>query len=59
MLLKSRITCDVTICKMFYFVARVRLVGLVGCALEFLDRIGLGIGLELGLVFGCILYVAS
>ena len=35
-------------CFMLYFMAR---VGLVGCALEFLGRIGLGLGL--GLVFGC------
>jgi len=37
---------------MLYFVAH---VGLVGCALEFLGHIGLGLGLWL--VFGCMLPV--
>jgi len=32
-----------------FFVGRVELVGLVGCAVEFLGRIGLGIGVD----FGC------
>jgi len=35
---------------MLYFVDR---VGLVACALEFLGRLGLGIKLSLGFVFGC------
>ena len=40
-------------CKMLYFVARVGLVEIAECALEFLFRIGLVLGLRLGLVFGC------
>ena len=38
------------VCRMLYFVAH---VGLVGCGLEFLGRIGSGLGLGLGLVLGC------
>ena len=36
-----------TVCKMPFFVGRIGFVGLVGCALEFMGRIGLE------LVFGC------
>jgi len=34
------------VCKIHYFVARVDLVGLVGCAVDFRRRVGLRLGLR-------------